>query len=310
MNKKIKKFLYVSFLFILLISCKKNIEDEKAETIFAVETTKVIKGEINDFIELNGDIKAKDEVDVYPDVAGKYISINEVKLGQNVYKDQIIGYVDPSKPGMDYKPSPVRSTISGVITSLPIKNGATVTMQTSIAKVGKIEELEIVTYVSEKFLSKMKLKLPVIIKTQAYPDKKINGFVKELSPVIDPTTRMMEVKISFAEKSDIIKPGMFAEIKIITEKKDDIVKIPEECLIKRYGSYYVFVVHRNNEKDQGSVEQRKVFYGIQIENKIEITEGLNPDDEIVINGQNLLEDKSKVKIINIKQSLTKEDLID
>lgn len=310
MSKKIKLFLNVLFVFILLLSCKSNKENEKAETIFAVETTKVIKGEINDFIELNGDIKAKDEVDIYPEIGGKYISINEIKLGQNVYKDQIIAYVDPSKPGMDYKPSPVRSAISGVITSLPIKSGTTVTIQTSVAKVGKIEELEIITNVSEKYLSKMKVKLPVIITTQAYPDKKINGFVKELSPVVDPNTRMMEVKISFSEKSDIIKPGMFAEIKIITEKKDDIVKIPEESLIKRYGIYYVFVVHRDNEKDQGYVEQRKLTYGIQIENKIEITSGLNENEEIVINGQNLLENKTKVKIINTLQPLTKEDLID
>ena len=69
-------------------------------------------------------------------------------------------------------------------------------------------------------------------------------------------------------------------------------------------------MHRDNQNDQGYVEQRKITYGIQIENKIEITEGLNQDDEIVINGQNLLEDKTKVKIINTLQPLTKEDLID
>lgn len=310
MRKKIIIFLLTISMFVILISCKKGKAEEKVETIFAVDTTKVIKGEINDFIELNGDIKAKDEVDLYPDVAGKFISKSGINLGQSVQKNQIIGYVDPSKPGMDYKPSPVRSTISGVITSLPIKNGATVSPQTSIAKVGKIENLEVITYVSEKYVRKMKLGLSAIVKTQAYPDIKLNANIKELSPVIDPVTRMMEIKLSFKEKNEILKPGMFAEIKIITEQKDNIVKIPVDCLIKRYGAYYVFVVHKDKENNQAYVEQRKINYGIQIEDKVEITEGLKPGEEIVLKGQSLLEDNSKIKIIKTSQPLTKEDIIE
>lgn len=310
MNKKIKVFIFILILFIIFIGCKKNKPVNNTETIFAVNTTKAVKGEINDFIELNGDIKAKDEIDIYADVAGKFISKNDIKLGQKVSKNQIIGYVNPSKPGMDYKPSPVRSTIDGVITSLPINNGATVTPQVSIAKVGKIEELEIITYVSEKFISKMKLGLSAIVKTQAYPDKKVNAYIKEISPVIDPATRMMEVKLSFSEKNDILKPGMFAEIKIITETKDNIVKIPADCLVKRNGALYVYVIHKDKEPSQLYVEQRKVTEGIQIEDKVEITEGLNPGEEIVISGQSLLEDNSKVKIIKTLQPLTQEDIIE
>ena len=103
---------------------------------------------------------------------------------------------------------------------------------------------------------------------------------------------------------------MFAEIKIITEQKDNIVKIPVDCLIKRYGAYYVFVVHKDKENNQAYVEQRKINYGIQIEDKVEITEGLKPGEEIVLKGQSLLEDNSKIKIIKTSQPLTKEDIIE
>jgi multidrug efflux pump subunit AcrA (membrane-fusion protein) len=310
MRKEIKIFLLFALTLIVLFACKKKEEDKKGETIFAVDVTKAIKGEINDFIELNGDIKAKDEVDLYPDVAGKFISKSDVNLGKSVNRNQVIGYVDPSKPGMDYRPSPVRSTISGVITSLPIKNGATVSPQTSVAKVGKIEDLEVISYISEKYVSKMKQGLAAIVKTQAYPNIKLDAYIKELSPVIDPVTRMMEVKLSFKEKNEILKPGMFGEIKIITEKKDNIVKIPVDCMVKRFGAYYVYVVHKDKENNEAYVEQRKVTYGIQIEDKVEITEGLKPGEEIVLSGQSLLEDKAKVKIIKTSQPLIKEDIIE
>ena len=50
---------------------------DNVETIFAVNTTKAIQGEINDYIELNGDVKTKTEVAVYPDTMGKlkYIKV-------------------------------------------------------------------------------------------------------------------------------------------------------------------------------------------------------------------------------------------
>ena len=47
MSKKIYVFLLVIILIIILISCKRNKIEEKNETIFAVDTTKAIKGEIN-----------------------------------------------------------------------------------------------------------------------------------------------------------------------------------------------------------------------------------------------------------------------
>jgi multidrug efflux pump subunit AcrA (membrane-fusion protein) len=112
------------------------------------------------------------------------------------------------------------------------------------------------------------------------------------------------VRLDFKGRYDKVKVGMFAEIKIITEKKEGIVKIPADCLVKRYGGYFVFVV-----KDNESVEKRAVTPGILIDNKLEIVKGLEPDEEIVIRGQTLLEDKAKIKIIEQVAPLSVEDII-
>ena len=102
-----------------------------------------------------------------------------------------------------------------------------------------------------------------------------------------------------------IKSGMFTEIKIITEKKKGIVKIPAECTVKRYGGIYVFVV-----KESSWVEKRKVTSGIEIDNKLEIVEGLEHGEEIVIRGQTLLEDKAKVRVIERIQPLSEKDFVE
>lgn len=295
----------------LLISCKNSKKDSKNddETIFAVNTTLAVKGEIKNFIELNGDIKTKNEAAIYPDVMGKVVSIT-VKLGDNVYRNQIIAYVDPSKPGMDYNASPVRSTLNGTITSLPVDIGSTVSPQTAIAKVGQLDKIEIITSIAEKYINKIKIGLPAIVRTQAFQDKTFKAEISEISPVVDPITRMMEVRLKLTDPNgNLLKPGMFAELKIITDQKENIVKIPAECIVKRYGLFYVFVVKRENG-DLGVVEKRKITSGIQIENKVEILEGLQPEEEIVYSGQTLLEDKAKVKIIESYLPLTVKDVVE
>ncbi|MDC7239937.1 MAG: efflux RND transporter periplasmic adaptor subunit, partial [Spirochaetales bacterium] len=88
--------------------------NEDAVTVFAVTTTEAVSGQIKNLLNVNGDIIAESEVDVYSDIAGKLIR-RRVELGDYVRKDQIVADVDPSRPGMSYAANPVRATISGTI---------------------------------------------------------------------------------------------------------------------------------------------------------------------------------------------------
>jgi RND family efflux transporter MFP subunit len=150
----------------------------------------------------------------------------------------------------------------------------------------------------------MKVGLDALVRFEAFPDRHFTARVSELAPVVDPITRTMEVKLDFTGRYDRVKAGMFAEIKIITEKKNNVIKIPADCLVKRYGGDFVFVV-----KETGQAERRAVKPGIEIDNKLEIIEGLKPGEEIVVRGQTLLEDNAKIKIIEQVPPLDVEDSI-
>ena len=241
---------------------------------------------------------------------GKLITLN-VRVGQYVQKGDVIAEVDPSKPGMEYQASPVKAAISGTITEVPAQIGATVTLQSPIVKIGVLYDVDIVSYVAEKYISKIKIGLPVFIKLEAYPEVTFKGYLSEISPVIDPQSRMLEIKISLNERDTRVKPGMFAKLKIVTEKKTNIVKIPDECIVKRYGEFFVFVIKDNTtDSTTDSVEKRKITSGIQIDNKIEIVQGLSAKEEVVIRGQTLLEDKTKVKIVDRIEPLSVKDNIE
>jgi len=282
---------------------------EGNEPVFAVSTIKSVEGQIRDYLELNGDVTASRRVDTYPDTAGKLSRIY-VEVGQRVRKDQVIAEVDPSKPGMQFTASPVKAAIGGTVTSIPVQVGSTVTPQVPIAQISDMSELEVRVYVAEKFVSKMKIGLPVEIRFEAYPDVFFKGRIKELSPVIDPMSRTLEVKISIGNNTDLLKAGMFGEVKIITEEKDGVVKIPADCLVQRFGEEFVFIVERSGEDEMGTARRMKVVTGIQIDQKLEIMEGLLPEAEVVYRGQTLLEEGSKVRVVEEAPPLASDDVLE
>lgn len=310
------KAIGLLFFFLLsILSCKKEArkkQQKEQETIFAVNITKAVKGEIKNYIELNGDIKSKTEVAVYPDVMGKLktidVKIGDYIRGQDADNPTILAYVDPSKPGMNYKWSPVKSPITGTITDIPSQIGLAVTQQTPIIKVGKLNQIKITTYVAEKFISKIKLGLRVIVELYAYPGEVFEGKISEVSPVVDPSTRMLEVNVSLVKNDSRIKPGMFAKLKIITENKNNIVKIPTQCIVTRFGQDFVFVID-DTTKDSTIAKKQIIIKGISIDQKSEIVEGLKPHDKVVISGQNLLDNGAKVNIVKEIKSLSKNDII-
>ncbi len=282
---------------------------EQNDPVFAVSTIKSVEGQIRDYLELNGDVTASRKVDTYPDTAGK-LSRVYVEVGQRVRKDQVIAEVDPSKPGMQFTASPVKAAISGTVTSIPVQVGSTVSPQVPIAQISDMSELEVRVYVAEKFVSRMKIGLPVEMFFEAYPDKFFKGRIKELSPVIDPMSRTLEVKISIGNNTDLLKAGMFGEVKIITEEKDGVVKIPADCLVQRFGEEFVFIVERSGEDEMGTARRLKVVTGIQIDQKLEIMEGLLPGAEVVYRGQTLLEDGSKVRVVEEAPPLASDDVLE
>lgn len=281
-------------------------DEEEAATVFAVSTVEAVQGQIRDYLELNGDVTAGTKVDTYPDAAGK-LSKLFVEVGQRVRKDQVIAEVDPSRPGMQFTASPVKAAISGTVTNIPVQVGATVSQQVPIVQISDMRDLEVRVYVAEKFISKMKVGLPAEMSFEAYPDRSFNGKIKELSPVIDPQSRTLEVKISLSDGTDLLKAGMFGEVKLVTAEKEGVVKIPAECLVNRFGEEFVFVVERSAADQMGTARRVKVTRGIEIDQKQEITSGLEPGAEVVYRGQTLLEEGSKVRVVETIQPLSDDD---
>lgn len=290
----------ILILGILFTSCSKKetvaiVENTETEPVYAVTVANVLKGELKDYLEFGGDVSAKTQIDVMPDAMGKVVSVN-VKVGDYVTKDQTLAVIDPSRAGMNYAQSAVKAPISGTITAVNAVVGGIASQQLSVAKIAKTNDLKITMNVPERYVSKIQVGQKAELKFDAYPGEVFEAKITEVSPVLDATSRTMGVALELTENDSKIKSGMFARVKLITDTHSDIVIISETALVNRYGETYVFVVASDS-----TVEKRLVKAGIRVDDKREILEGLHDGDQVVVRGQTLLENGTKVNVVTVEE---------
>jgi membrane fusion protein (multidrug efflux system) len=99
---------------------------------------------------------------------------------------------------------------------------------------------------------------------------------------------MVQLRALAPNPKGLLKPGMFAQVQTVVDRRPNAVVISERALVPSLRGFGVFVI-----KDGAAVVQ-DVKIGVRQPGKVEIVEGLNPGDEIVVGGTQKLVDGSKV----------------
>lgn len=289
--------LAVSFSGCSKKSASSVAEEEKPETIFAVNVYKAVPKTLDDYLSFGGNVQTASNVDIYPDVQSGKISKIFVKVGDKVKKDEILAEIDASRPGMDYKSSPVKAPVSGTITSFPLNVGATVSASMSIGKISSTGKLEIKTNVAERFISRISMKQKAELTFDAYPGEIFPAVLVEIDPVLDVTSRTLGIKLLQEPADSRLRAGMYARIKLITDTKKNAIVIPNNVVVTRNEQDVVYIVDPKTNKAKMSPVKK----GIRVDDKQEILMGIVPGDLVVVKGQALLNDGATVKIVNISE---------
>lgn len=267
-----------------IVTDKKNIGSSKPQRpavqtkTITVSTIEIQPQAINRTVKLNGEVASKTEVNLYPHTGGT-VSRLLIDEGNRVYKGDIIAYIDPSKPGSAYALSPVTATVGGTIISNPVNVGDTVTINTCIATVGSLTNLEIHVNVSEKYSSYLKQGLSAFISTVSEPDKITEATVTSISPVVDKTSRTLDVTLTPKKQTNMLKPGMFASVELIIQQENNTLVIPKGALKEFNDGYTVFCVTEDN-----TAVRVPVTIGLQNDTHIQITSGINIGDTVITAG--------------------------
>jgi multidrug efflux pump subunit AcrA (membrane-fusion protein) len=296
----LKSVFLVLLIVIVLSGCGRGDRDRtvvQAVPVFAVNTVVAVQGQIQDYINFSGDIIAGSTVDVLPEVAGRVTQVY-VTPGTRVNRGDWIAAVDPSRPGLTFRASNATAPISGTVVMVPAQVGMMVSQAVPLARIAGGGGFEIRLHVAERFISRMAMNLSCEITLDAWPGEVFYGSISEISPTVDLASRTMEVRVNVSDPAARLKPGMFARVRVITESKDNIVKIPASAVMNRFGERYVYVLDKDPEDPDIDIVRRRIIVpGILIDGVMEIQSGLEPYEEVVVRGQTLLDDGSRVNVI-------------
>jgi multidrug efflux pump subunit AcrA (membrane-fusion protein) len=280
------------FLPSLLAGGNEQRDGVSTEPAVPAVPVKIAEAEIRSLrrrLEVNGDVRSVQQVEVFPEASGKLASVR-VALGTSVRQGELIAEVDPSRPGVDFMRSPVRSPISGIVSRTPLSVGTTVNAGDSIMTISLAENLEVTTLIPEGDIGGLALGLKADIFLRAFPGESFPGTVKHIAPVLDPVSRAKMITLSFDRQDSRINPGMFARIALTTGTYDHVVVVPAEAVIDRFGATALYALR------DGRAELREVATGVTIDRFTEIRSGILPGERVIVQGQQFVSDGSAVRV--------------
>jgi RND family efflux transporter MFP subunit len=252
----------------------------------------VERGDISNSILINGDVLAAREVSIFPVVAGKIVELR-LRVGDRVEEGQVVAVIDPSRPGEVYSGSPVRSTIKGTVLQAPYSIGDTVSQQSAVYVVGDLSTLVVETFVPERFSSNIRTGQTAGFFFDSMPGESFAGVVSEVSPVLDPASRTLRIRLRFERNDPRIRPGMFATVRLVTASRRNVMVIPRAAIINTYNTWIVFIVNPEN-----AAERREISLGLESETMVEVLGGLLIGDLVIISGQNFLSNGEPVRVLD------------
>jgi membrane fusion protein (multidrug efflux system) len=186
----------------------------------------------------------------------------------------------------------IRAPIDGVVSARYIKLGNTIAPNAPTFHVTNLDPLVAYVHIPEKEFRKLAPQQPADVLVDALGGERFGGVISRISPTVDPKTGTFRARIEVQDPTRRLKPGMFARVNIVYERRENALQLPRSALLDTDGTATVFVVA------DGKAAQRSVRTGLTNNGWVEVVEGLNGDEQVVVVGQAGLKTGSVVKVVD------------
>jgi RND family efflux transporter MFP subunit len=154
-------------------------------------------------------------------------------------------------------------------------------------RIGVPKPMQVVAEVNEEDIPRVTLEDTVLFRTDAFPDRRLEGKVREITPMGDVVAKTYRIKVALPDDTPL-KPGMSVEANIITREKPNALLIPADAL----QGNAVFVL------DGRSARKREVKLGIRGTRSVEVLSGLADGERVASPAATDLTDGARVRIVD------------
>lgn len=179
----------------------------------------------------------------------------------------------------------------GTIGLRSISVGNYVTPGQQLVNLESINPLKVDFKVAEVYLNLVKVGQKINLSIDAFPDRIFTGEVYAIDPRIESAGRTVLLRAKLPNDDGVLRPGLFARVRLVVEKREGAVIIPEQAIIPQGNTQYVYKVV------EGKAVRVEVKTGQRTKGTVEITAGIAANDVVVIAGQMKLRPDAPVTVI-------------
>lgn len=179
---------------------------------------------------------------------------------------------------------------NGIVENLYFREGSFVPASKPVVTLSNLSKIWLVANIFERQADWVRENNRAVATLPFYPDKKWEGMVEYIYPSLDKKTRSLQVRMVFDNDDGLLKPNMYADVAIFARPKKKTLSIPREAMIRTGDSERVIIA-----LGDGRFKPVRVHAGIETDSRVEILDGLNEGDEIVVSSQFLIDSESSLR---------------
>jgi len=178
-----------------------------------------------------------------------------------------------------------------------LKDGA------DIVNIEDMEAIQVDYRLPERYQTKLRTGQSAVVVIDALPGRKYSGVVQAIDPLVDADGRSVGIRACIDNRHLQLRPGMFARITAVFGTRADARVVPEEAIVPQAGRQFVLKLVDGPDQDTKIAQRVEVKLGLREPGRVEVTEGLQPGDVVVVAGQQRVQrDGSPVRVVEVNRA--------
>jgi membrane fusion protein (multidrug efflux system) len=194
----------------------------------------------------------------------------------------------------------VKAPFSGRVTARRVNVGQNLSVGTELFVLADFHPLLGRVHVPSREFARLRAEQPVDLVLDS-DGTRLTGHIKLISPVIDPTSGTIKLTIEVDQYPPATRPGDFAQVKVVTERREGVLLVPREAVLTDKGESVLYVAGAPTDSTQADgvkvAERRVLELGFTDDTNAQILSGVVAGEQVVVRGQRSLKHGAPLKIL-------------
>jgi Cu(I)/Ag(I) efflux system membrane fusion protein len=183
-----------------------------------------------------------------------------------------------------------RSPVSGIVMEKKAVQGMRFMPGDTLYQIADLSSVWVIAEVYEQDIAMVRAGTRATVRVDAYPDRKFEGRITYVYPTLKPETRTVAVRLEIANPGLLLKPAMFAKVELPAGGGGKVLAVPVSAVIDS-GTRQIVLVQRG----EGRFEPREVKLGERTDRYVQILQGVQEGEEVVVSANFLIDAESNLK---------------